>query len=691
MSTHLAEPVAAAEQTAEPLLRVDHLALDLHRRNDTVRLVDDVSLEVRPGECTAVVGESGSGKTLTALAVLRLLPPGVRVASGSISFRGRDLARAGAGELRTLRRGQLSAIFQDPQSSLNPAFTIGNQLVETIRCSHPHTSRRAAEDQAAELLHRVGILAPRERLRYYPHQLSGGIAQRAMIALAIASRPALLVADEPTTALDVTVQAQILELLASLRAEHGMSLLLISHDLEVVSRVADRLVVVYAGQAVEDGATREVLRRPAHPYTEALLDAQPSHGRKGTRLRVIPGTVPVPRAMPPGCRFAARCAYAQPRCTEATLTLAPHGDGRAVRCIRAGELSLHPAASLGGAAATEADVAADRHTALLRVDNLTKRYPHRALSRAAGGEMTAVESVSFAIEAGETLGLVGESGAGKSTVGRLILGLVAPTSGSMHFDAAPLDALNGRRPRPLRRRIQVVFQNPYATLDPMMTVGRTLSEPLEAYEQLDRAACRTRVAELLEQVGLDGSYARRYPGELSGGQRQRVAIARALAPKPDLIVCDEPVSSLDVSTQAQVINVLEELQREHRLAYLFIGHDLALVYHISHRVAVMYRGRIVEMGTARSVYEAPRHPYTKTLLASRPSALAATTPAGLPEPPPEIAPAAAAPSRGCPFADRCPAVMPVCREVEPGPTAVDGGFVRCHLAGPGTPPGAAKD
>jgi peptide/nickel transport system ATP-binding protein len=690
MSTHLAVPVAAPlAGTAEPLLRVDHLALDLHRRRDTVRLVDDVSFEVHPGECTAVVGESGSGKTLTALAVLRLLPAAVRVASGSISFRGRDLAHAGAAEMRTLRRGQVSAIFQDPQSSLNPAFTIGNQLVETIRCSDGQVSRHAAHDQAAELLHRVGIPAPRERLRYYPHQLSGGMAQRAMIALAIASRPALLVADEPTTALDVTVQAQILDLLASLREEHGMSLLLISHDLEVVSHVADRLVVVYAGQAVERGATAEVLRRPAHPYTEALLDAQPSHGRKGTLLRVIPGTVPAPKQMPPGCRFAARCSHAQERCTTATLSLDESAGGRAVRCIRAAELTLHPASTLPGADG-DAGVTAASATALLRVDSLTKRYPHRAMSRA-GGELTAVESVSFGIEAGETLGLVGESGAGKSTVGRLILGLVEPTSGTMSFDAAPLTERNGRRPRPLRRRIQVVFQNPYATLDPMMTVGRTLSEPLEAYEHLDRAGCDRRVVRLLEQVGLDGSYVRRYPGELSGGQRQRVAIARALAPKPDLIVCDEPVSSLDVSTQAQVINVLEELQREHGLSYLFIGHDLSLVYHISHRVAVMYRGRIVEMGSARSIYEAPRHPYTKTLLASRPAALAAGVPAAAAEPLPQAAPAGPAPGRGCPFAERCPAVMAVCHEVEPGPTPVEGGFVRCHLHGPGEANPAARD
>ncbi len=670
----------------DELLRVDRLALELHRRHDTVRLVDDISFSMHAGESTAVVGESGSGKTLTALAVLHLLPSNIEIAGGSIVFRGHDLATATPRELRALRRSQISAIFQDPQTSLNPAFTVGNQLVETIRCSDPQMSKRGAVDYAGELLHRVGIPAPRQRLGYYPHQLSGGMAQRAMIALAISSRPALLVADEPTTSLDVTVQAQILDLLASLREENGMSLLLISHDLAVVSRVAERLVVVYAGQVVEQGETRAVLQGPAHPYTEALLEAQPSHGRKGTRLRVIPGTVPAPRAMPPGCRFASRCAYAEQQCLESAVRPEETASGRVVRCIRHADLSLRPAAASVVNAQASGDSATSSPTALLTVADLVKRYPFSAsaFARGGGAEFTAVASVSFHVEPGETLGLVGESGAGKSTVGRLVLGLTLPTSGTMVFDGADIDVPNRSRAREIRRRIQVVFQNPYATLDPLMAVGRTIAEPLESYEGLDRAACAARVAELLEKVGLDGSFARRYPGELSGGQRQRVAIARALAPRPDLIVCDEPVSSLDVSTQAQVINVLEELQRDEGLSYLFIGHDLALVYHISHRVAVMYRGQIVELNTAAQVYAAPRHPYTRILLASRPvSVIDSVAP-----------PAAAAPVNGngstlvgsgggCPFAARCPAVMPICKEIEPPATPVEGGFVRCHLYGAG--------
>ncbi|HEV7680371.1 MAG TPA: ABC transporter ATP-binding protein [Candidatus Dormibacteraeota bacterium] len=665
----------------EPLLEVDHLALDLHRRQGVVRLVDDISFTVHAGESTAVVGESGSGKTLTALAVLRLLPPNITQSGGSVVFRGRDMSHATARELRALRRGHISAIFQDPSTSLNPAFTVGNQLVETIRITDTQMSKRAAVEYAAELLHRVGIPSPRERLGYYPHQLSGGMAQRAMIALAIASHPALLVADEPTTALDVTVQAQILELLASLREEQGMSLLLISHDLSVVSRVAEQLVVVYAGQVVERGATRDVLRRPAHPYTEALLEAQPSQGRKGTTLRVIPGSVPSPAAMPSGCRFASRCAYAVDRCVEPVQPVEIAG-GRVVRCVRHAELSLRPATAVVVASASGSNGAGARpDTALLRVDDLVKRYPTGSTALARGGaEFTAVESVSFQLERGETLGLVGESGAGKSTVGRLILGLAVPTSGSMLFDGAGIDAPNRRRDREIRRRIQVVFQNPYATLDPLMTVGRTIAEPLQSYEGLDRAACAPRVAELLEKVGLDPSFARRYPGELSGGQRQRVAIARALAPRPDLIVCDEPVSSLDVSTQAQVINVLEQLQRDEGLSYLFIGHDLSLVYHISHRVAVMYRGRIVELNTAAHIYDNPQHPYTKLLLASRPqisSAAAEAIPStGAAT---ESGVSLAAPHTGCPFATRCPAAMDVCTEVEPEATHVNGGLVRCHL------------
>jgi peptide/nickel transport system ATP-binding protein len=445
------------------------------------------------------------------------------------------------------------------------------------------------------------------------------MAQRAMIALAIAARPALLVADEPTTALDVTVQAQILDLLASLREEHGMSLLIISHDLDVVSHIAEKLVVVYAGQVVERGETRAVLRAPAHPYTQALLDAQPAHGRKGTQLRVIPGSVPSPSAMPRGCRFASRCDFAREQCTAGPVALGEAGVDRQARCVRHGEIALGGVRAGGGVSTGDAAGDAGR-TALLQVTDLVKRYPSRgSLVSRGSDEHVAVDSVSFEVRPGETLGLVGESGAGKSTVGRLILGLTVPTSGSVLFDGVPADGPNRGRPRDLRRRIQVVFQNPYATLDPLMTVGRTIAEPLQAYEGLRGGACRARVDELLAKVGLDASFARRYPAELSGGQRQRVAIARALAPRPDLIVCDEPVSSLDVSTQAQVINVLEELQREEGLSYLFIGHDLALVYHISHRVAVMQAGRIVEMGDAAQVYTNPSHPYTKALLASRPA------------------------------------------------------------------------
>ncbi|MEX2099805.1 MAG: ABC transporter ATP-binding protein [Acidimicrobiia bacterium] len=598
-----------------PILDVEHLALDVTTREGTTRLVDDISLTIGAGETVGLVGESGSGKSLTALAILRLLPSGITQSGGTIRFDGRDMQALSDRELRALRGSEIAVIFQDPQNSLNPAYTVGNQLVESIRVKNKGVSKREAQRTSVELLDRVGIDRAEERLRQYPYEFSGGMAQRVMIALAIANRPRLLVADEPTTALDVTVQEQILALLESLRAEFDMSLLLISHDLGVVGTTADRVTVVYAGQRVETGTVREALMRPLHPYTEALLAAQPEGNEKGKLLRTIDGSVPSASDMPEGCRFAGRCAYTLPVCLEPQVWVDVN-DTAGVRCVRHGELRLTGfirAATVPAAAIDTTPVA----SALLTVTGLGKEYGTR--SRRFGGDarkLVAVDDVSFQIAEGETLGLVGESGAGKSTIGRLILGLAEPTSGSIVFDGA--DISRGSRPRSLSREIQVIFQNPYATLDPLMRVGESIAEPIEAHERLSKAARRDRVALLLTDVGLDRAIADRYPHQLSGGQRQRVAIARALALRPRLVVCDEPVSALDVSTQAQVINLLKTVQEEHQLAYLFIGHDLGIVYHISDRVAVMRNGRIIECGPAEAVYSSPSDPYTKQLLASQP-------------------------------------------------------------------------
>jgi len=558
-------------------------------------------------------------------------------------------------------------VFQDPVGHLDPSFTVGSQLVETLR-AHTDLSRRAAQERAAELLDRVGIGQPATRLRDYPHQLSGGMAQRVMIALAISCQPRLLIADEPTTALDATVQAQVLTLLRSLQDEHGMALLLISHDLSVLSEMADDVVVLYGGQVVEQGAVTTVLDRPQHPYTEALLGAQPGSVAPGEGLVTIPGSVPAPGTLPDGCRFHPRCRHATDACRSGQPPLvhlrSPDAAGglvvgfRTTRCLRHDELSLRglteptDAAPGPGRAATPATPATSAAPAT-SVTSVTPAAPAASAASAAPATsvtpaapedddperpvlvdaqdlgkdyvvrdgrwprshtaVPAVDGVTFQIRAGETLGLVGESGAGKSTVGRLVLGIEEPTRGRVMIDGTELRRARGQRRRELRRDVQVVFQDPHSSLNPMMTIGAILAEPLEVHTTSGRADVQARVAELLELVGLAAATARQRPDALSGGQRQRVAIARALALRPRLIVCDEPVSALDVSTQAQVVNLLVDLQRGLEVAYLFIGHDLAVVRHISDRVAVMRHGRIVEMGTSDQVHRRPRHEYTRAL------------------------------------------------------------------------------
>ena len=457
------------------------------------------------------------------------------------------------------------------------------------------------------------------------------MAQRVMIALAIANDPTLLIADEPTTALDVTVQQQILDLLTDLQREDGLSIVLISHDLAVVGSVAHRVAVLYAGETIEEGPTARVLNHPWHPYTRALLLAQPSTTGKGIELPTIPGSVPTPGSMPAGCRFSNRCPDALQMCHEPQVWTA-HDLSGGVRCVRAdtevavpdptqmtATMAAHVVGEVVPAAPTDPEPSGP---ALLAVRGLRKEYgrPSR-LRKDSSKVVTAVDDVSFEIRTGETLGLVGESGAGKSTVGRMILGLCEPTTGSVEFDGVEIGAGKHKRSLALRGDIQVVFQNPYATLDPRMRIGHSVAEPIEAQGRISRRARRDRVAQLLDQVGLPPSMADRYPHALSGGQRQRVAIARALAPEPRLIVCDEPVSALDVSTQAQVINLLRRLQDEQGLTYLFVSHDLSVVYHVSHHIAVMRSGRVVEHGRADQVFHHPSDPYTKQLLASSPSAL----------------------------------------------------------------------
>jgi peptide/nickel transport system ATP-binding protein len=689
-----------------PVLSVTDLSITAGAGARSVTLVRDVSLTVAHGETLGIVGESGSGKTVTALSVSGLLPAGLRVASGSVRFGGRELVSADSETLRAIRGSKIGFVFQDPQNSLDPVFTIGDQLIEAIR-AHRSVSRSAARVMGIDLLGRVGISRPDKRFSDYPHQFSGGMAQRVVMAIALCCDPQLLIADEPTTSLDVTMQAQILELLNSLKEELGLSVLLISHDLGVVAEMADRVAVMYAGQIVEHGLTTELFSRPRHPYLDALIGAQPDGGDSGQRLTTIPGRVPSAARMPPGCRFHPRCSFAEERCQSGEVPLLdfPSSSHHSVRCIRWDELELQGIGrsrtsdeGLPLRPAARKDLPPESEV-LLEVRNLTKQFvARRGVFGRGRFVVNAVDDVSFDIHSGETLGLVGETGAGKSTVGRLVLGLESPSNGSMDFRGIPLRGVD-KRPMSVHRDIQAIFQNPYASLNPSMTVAELVAEPIDVHGRLPRDERLEAVKGLLGQVGLDAEYLGRHIYELSGGQLQRIAIARALSVNPKLIVLDEPISSLDVSTQAQVINLLEDLQISHGLSYLFIGHNLAVVSHISHRLAILFGGHVVEVGESQTVYRRPRHPYTQALIGAILSTdptnrrtvsrtrevLASPSAAGAPGAPAD--PTAGdrnsedSPVAGCVYAGRCPLAQAVCWE-EPPPAVSyeDGTTVHCHFA-----------
>ncbi|MFJ9626139.1 dipeptide ABC transporter ATP-binding protein [Streptomyces sp. NPDC101175] len=597
--------------TTEPLLRVEGLDVTFRgtRRGGPVRAVRDVSLSLGRGECLAVVGESGSGKSVTARTLLGLTGARATVRARRLDFDGLDLTALSERQWRAVRGRRIGLVLQDALVSLDPLRTVGAEVRETLR-THSLAAGRAARERTLSLLSDAGIPDPARRAEQYPHQLSGGLRQRALIASALSGAPELLVADEPTTALDVTVQAQVLALLARLVGE-GTALLLISHDLSVVARLADRVAVMYGGLVVEQGPARDVLKDPRHPYTQALLAAVPTIGSKGRAL-----SVPTPEqgtrtvAEPGGCPYAARCATADTRCRSALPS--PREDGHVALCWHPGTpVTVAPPRVRRpepAAAAARSD-----GTALLEVRGVSKRF--RAPD---GGSYTAVDDVSFRIGEGETLGLVGESGSGKTTAARIVLGLTEPDEGSVRFEDEPWSGLPERERRARRHRMQVVHQDPLGSFDPRHSVDRVVSEAV-ARAGVPRGRVRSaRVAELLGQVGLSADVGRRRPLELSGGQRQRVAIARALATRPRLIVCDEPVSALDVSIQAQVLDLLGELRRELGVALLFISHDLGVIHHVSDRVIVMKDGRLVETGEVGQIFDRPAHPYTRELLAALP-------------------------------------------------------------------------
>ena len=667
---------------AEPLLQVRDLRTWFLTDAGPIRAVDGVSFDLHAGETLGIVGESGSGKSVLAKSIMRLLDEPARIVGGDILFRGKDLAHLDEAALRAVRGREIAMVFQDPMTSLNPVLRIAKQLVEAMT-THGRFTEAEAETRAISLLGRMGVSTPERAVRAYPHQFSGGMRQRVMLAMGFSNEPALLIADEPTTALDVTIQAQILDLLRELNASLGTAVILISHDLGVIANLCARVLVMYAGEVVEEGAPEDLLTDPRHPYTWALLHAAPridaeAHDR---RLATIEGQPPDPRAWPEGCRFRARCPFAIEKCATPPPLL-PVGPNRAARCwiTQDGSGLTPPARTHATAAAPRAIAAAP----LLLLNNVTKHFtlPREGLFTAPR-VLRAVDGVDLAVNAGETVGLVGESGCGKSTIARLVTRLHEPTGGVIHFAGTDISHATLEEIRPLRRRMQMIFQDPYASLNPRMSVREILAGPLRLHGiAADDVAAGVRVAALLDLVGLPAAHASRFPHEFSGGQRQRISIARALAVGPEFIVADEPISALDVNIQAQIINLMVDLQERMGLTYLFIAHDLAVVRHVCDRIYVLYLGRVMEVARAADLFARPLHPYTRTLIAAAP----------VPDPRIERArqrvpmkgepPSAIVPPSGCRFRTRCPVAEAVCAAVEPPFVAgVAGQMVACHFPG----------
>ena len=644
-----------------PLLEVANLSVSFRSEGGPVTAVRSVSYRIQPGEVVGLVGESGSGKTVSSLAILDLLPSSAHV-TGSARFEGQELIGQGDRELSNLRGRKISMIFQDPLSALTPVYNIGQQISEAVLV-HNKVTRAEALDRAVDLLDLVGIANPPQRATAFPHELSGGMRQRVMIAMAIANDPALIIADEPTTALDVTIQAQVLEVLEKARKATGAAVLLITHDLGVVAGLADRVEVMYAGKLVESAAVDDLFYTPRMPYTLGLLGSIP-RADLGERqvLTPIEGSPPSLVSLPPGCPFTPRCPMRVDKCVEVEpdlLALDGSGDAHRAACHRSDEIERLNMSSADIFPSTVQLVAAtqmprEQRQPMLEVRDLTKEFPltKGAILRRRVGTVHAVDVISFDIREGETLGVVGETGCGKTTTIIEILNLVRPMSGSIVVMGKDTRNLTPSERFGIRRNLQVVFQDPMASLDPRLPVGDILAEPLDAHgvDAEDRAR---RVRELLDLVGLGPEHANRYPQEFSGGQRQRIGIARALALQPKILVLDEPVSALDVSVRADIINLLERLKADLGLSYLFVAHDLAVVRHIADRIAVMYLGRIVEIGEIDEAFESPAHPYTQALISAIP----------LPDPQKERArhrivlegdlPNAADPPSGCRFRTRC--------------------------------------
>lgn len=598
------------------MLEISKMVTEILTSEDTIRVVDGLSLSLKPGEICALVGESGCGKSMTAFSLLRLLPAAGRVTSGVAVIDGTEIMGLPESEMRNIRSSKISLIFQEPATSLNPVMTVGDQILETI---HLHTPLRgeAARARALEWLRKVGIPEPEKKINAFPFELSGGQKQRVMIAIALAAEPQYLIADEPTTALDVTIQAQILELLNELKRTENIGILLITHDLAVVAQVADRVGLMYAGELVEEASAKEFFSNPLHPYARSLLKALPEGKQKGQKLEAIPGIVPKLNREFEGCRFAERCPNAKPECFRTPVPLTSEGD-RSVRCL----FPIRAQVEL-----PRNDVYVDRpheeREKVLDVQNYSVRFPVRGGFLRPSSYVEAVKDVTFDVRRGLTTALVGESGSGKTTVARGILQLLrqsADISGKALLNGKDLSTLKGNELRRARSQMQVIFQDPFSSLDPRMRVKEILLEGLESLRpDIPKTEALDRIESMIGLCGLRPDAIYRYPHEFSGGQRQRLAIARALVVEPKLLICDEPTSALDVSVQAQILNLLNEIQERHEISYLFITHNFGVVRYLADEVIVMKAGEIVERGSAGSVLNHPEHEYTRTLLEAVPT------------------------------------------------------------------------
>jgi oligopeptide/dipeptide ABC transporter ATP-binding protein len=656
-------------------LEVTDLTTQIKLSRSTVQAVGNVDIAIDAGETLGLVGESGCGKSMLGLSILGLLPKGGRITEGSVQLGGRELVGLPDSELRRLRGNEVAMIFQDSQSSLNPTKTIGEQVAEPVRL-HRGVSRTEANNRALEVLELVGLPQPRERMRDYPHKLSGGMRQRVMIAIALACEPKVLLADEPTTALDVTIQAQILALLDDLEDRLGMATLLVTHDMGVVAGRADRISVMYAGRIVETGSTEDIFAAMHHPYTQALLGSIPKLSQDNRRALVsIRGRPPDLTELPVGCRFAPRCPYATDQCHSEEPPLAGTNPEHRFACWHPvdGPVRSLPEVAIRPRAAVDRAPVANGH--LLEITDVVRAYPVTAgtiLPRKVNS-VKAVSGVTLHVDVGEALGLVGESGCGKTTLGKMIVGIETPDAGRIALDGKELFRSRGRELRRARRDLQMIFQDPYASLDPRMRVQALLREPLVIQKIGSRQEQDQKIRGLLDEVGLPANALERYPHEFSGGQRQRIALARALMLEPKVIVADEPVSALDVSIRSQVLNLMKRLQAEHQRASVVISHDLAVVKYLADRIAVMYLGKVVELGSGDDIYRRPAHPYTdaliKTIPVPDPAAERAKTEVGITG---EL-PSSINPPSGCRFRTRCPRAQALCGEQEPllrrfGPT-----------------------